>query len=138
MSGVFLIDDEIAALELRKEKLARLHELRVEVAMLESRMKNPKHIIALCELVALRRGVKTAELLSAARTQWLSESRFIVFLLARKFTTCSLADIGRIFGRDHGTVMHGLARIADLLKQDKNLREDVEAVVKAYCERMGT
>jgi chromosomal replication initiator protein len=47
--------------------------------------------------------------------------------LAKQLTSRSLPEIGRKFGnRDHTTVMHGVARIVALIKEDRAFADDVE------------
>lgn len=51
------------------------------------------------------------DLLSPCRTDILIEARADLYWYARRDTELSLADIGRrTGGRDHSTVIHGLAR----------------------------
>jgi chromosomal replication initiation ATPase DnaA len=55
--------------------------------------------------------VKRDELLSPCRSENLLEARADLYWYARRDTNLSLADIGRrTGGRDHSTVIHGLAR----------------------------
>jgi chromosomal replication initiator protein len=51
--------------------------------------------------------------------------RQIAFYLCRTHTTCSLPEIGRVFGRDHTTVLHGARRIASLREIDAELDSDL-------------
>ena len=47
--------------------------------------------------------------------------------LAKQLTSQSLPAIGSKFGnRDHTTVMHAVARVAELMERDAGFAEDVE------------
>lgn len=51
--------------------------------------------------------------------------------ISRKLTTHSLQEIGRRFGgRDHGTVMHAIKVVSDLIESDENMRRRVEYLMK--------
>ena len=67
------------------------------------------------------------ELMSHRRTAAVVWPRHIVMHMARQYTTLSLPQIGqRLGGFDHTTVLHGVQRIAGLLKAgDKSATYDV-------------
>src|SRR5208282_2515025 len=53
----------------------------------------------------------------------------IAMYLAKELTPRSLPDIGRrIGGRDHTTVLHGVRKIAALIKRDPNLAAEVATI----------
>jgi hypothetical protein len=68
--------------------------------------------------VALRCGVSTIDIQSARRDRTAARPRQLVMWLARHTTLLSLADIGRALARDHTTVMHGIRRVDELLRED--------------------
>lgn len=111
MTDTLDLDAEISLLEARKVKLERLHALRLECAALEDSTPSPKTITELAEIVARHRDVSVAALFARGREQYAVDTRAIVFFLARKHTSASTPLIGRMFNRDHGTVLNGV-RIA--------------------------
>ena len=70
-------------------------------------------------------GVTIEKMTSNARAYYISDSRFIMWYLLRKFTKMTLMDIGVMFNRDHTSVMYGVNRCADLIKTEKDFRSKV-------------
>jgi hypothetical protein len=62
--------------------------------------------------VCLRFKLTPERLKSAERQRKIMRPRQIAMFLSREFTTASLPQIGRHFGRDHTTVLHGCRKIA--------------------------
>jgi chromosomal replication initiator protein len=59
----------------------------------------------------------------------LARPRQIAMYLAKKLTTRSLPEIGRKFAnRDHTTVIHAVKTIDKLLKNDEQMRKNVEEI----------
>ena len=72
-------------------------------------------------------GISNAEMLGKSRAKPFAYPRQIAMYLARTHTALSFPDLGRVFGRDHTTVLHGYQRIMDdLLKKDMNLEMDIK------------
>ena len=72
--------------------------------------------------VARHFNVRTSDLKSASRRQWVVRARGIVFYLARQLTEDSFQRLGRkLGGRDHSTVMHACRRIESLLESDPGI-----------------
>ena len=64
--------------------------------------------IALTDEVAEAYGVTRDQILSARRIGLWSEARQMLFLLAQERFGWSTTQIGRMIGRDHSTVVHGI------------------------------
>ena len=79
-------------------------------------------------LVCDRYNVRPAEMDSPRRARSVARPRQVAMYLAKQLTSLSLPDIGRKFGRDHSTVLHGVRKIEGLMKDDKALAEEVEAL----------
>jgi hypothetical protein len=63
------------------------------------------------------------DLISDARFAWVVRPRQIAMWLARRVTTRSLPEIGRLFGhRDHTTVIHAIRKVDELIARDPELR----------------
>ncbi|MBV8112079.1 MAG: hypothetical protein JO312_26205 [Hyphomicrobiales bacterium] len=76
-------------------------------------------------------GVPISSLFADRRTQEIVKARHIAMYLAKELTPRSLPDIGRrIGGKDHTTVLHGVRKIAALMKRDPNLVAEV-AIIRA-------
>ena len=83
---------------------------------------------AIKRLVCDRYNVRPAEMDSPRRARSVARPRQVAMYLAKQLTSLSLPDIGRKFGRDHSTVLHGVRKIEGLMKDDKALAEEVEAL----------
>jgi chromosomal replication initiator protein len=78
-------------------------------------------------------GVSQADLRGDKRPQSIAYPRHIAMYLCRELTDQSLPKIGAKFGgRDHSTVMHGVRRIGDLIREDR----DVFNVVQELTARI--
>lgn len=73
-------------------------------------------------------GISIQGLMSRGRTAKLVHARQVSFYIAKKLTTLSLSQIGRRFGRDHTTIIHGIAQIEAKLSTDEKLRVDIETI----------
>jgi chromosomal replication initiator protein len=86
------------------------------------------------ETVSARFEISLEELTSDRRSQNIVYPRQVAMYLSRELTDASLPKIGKEFGgRDHTTVMHANAKIARLIRQDRdvyNLVQELTARVK--------
>ncbi len=110
-----------AILQLEK----RCEELEWRVADLETKLRNtttrPIRITVelIRQAVCRRFNISESHLISANRSHRLSRPRFIGMYLAREFTPLSTPIIAAGFGRqDHTTVVHGLNKVAQLIRAD--------------------
>ncbi len=71
--------------------------------------------------------ISLEDMLSPRRSRPLARPRQIAMYLAKKFTTRSLPEIGRKFAnRDHTTVIHAVKTIDRLLRNNDEIRKNVE------------
>ena len=68
---------------------------------------------------------------STQKNKGTAEARQIAMFLIRSMTNLSLPDVGKEFNRDHTTVMHGVNKIEELLKDKTNPLNDVIRDIKA-------
>src|SRR5690349_1026424 len=77
--------------------------------------------------VAEHWNIRLTDMSSARRARAVARPRQVAMYLAKQLTSRSLPEIGRKFGnRDHTTVMHAVARVAELVERDASFAEDVE------------
>jgi chromosomal replication initiator protein len=73
--------------------------------------------------------VNLTELKGKRRTKAIAYPRQVAMFLSRDMTSCSFPEIGqKIGGRDHSTVMYACSKMADALKEDRTLQDDVQAI----------
>jgi hypothetical protein len=78
--------------------------------------------------VATNFRVDIVEFISDARHRDVAHPRQIAMLLAREFTKHSLPRLGKYFGRDHSTVLHGIRVAKRRLSDDPELARKVESI----------
>lgn len=78
--------------------------------------------------VAAHLNVAPASITGTARNKEIARARLIVMYLLHEDTWLTWCAIGHALGRDHSTVMHGHARITELLPQDRPLQLAIEAI----------
>jgi chromosomal replication initiator protein len=75
--------------------------------------------------------VARTDLLSPRRARTVVVPRQIGMYLAKKLTSRSLPEIGRLFGgRDHSTVLHAVRKIEDQIKTDDKLAREVAMLIR--------
>ncbi len=134
------IDLEIIALERRKSKLLKLAQLRREVFILEENKMCSSDNVDTVKKVAVEVGQKfnvTFErLMMKCRENAVAVPRQIVFYITRELSDIRLAELGRIFHKDHGTVLHGHRSVKDRMTVDKEFAETVEQLMHTCRQRL--
>ena len=75
--------------------------------------------------------IPLSDMLSQRRSRPLARPRQIAMFLAKKLTSRSLPEIGRMFGgRDHTTVMHAIKKIQELCNADPSFAEHIKVLKK--------
>ncbi|MCQ2546077.1 MAG: chromosomal replication initiator protein DnaA [Clostridia bacterium] len=75
--------------------------------------------------VCRRHNIKISDIESKKRTHDIAYPRQIAMYLCRELTDLSLPKIGNSFGRDHTTVLHACEKIAEQMKYDPDLAEEI-------------
>jgi hypothetical protein len=73
-------------------------------------------------------GITVSEMVDEQHTRRLAVPRHAAMYLAKRLTLKSFAEIGRVFGRDHSTVVHAVNGIAARLKSDGELAHHIARV----------
>lgn len=81
--------------------------------------------------VAEAYGISLQHMTSPARHQSVAWPRQVAMYLAREKTHHSLPGIGRLFNRDHTTVLHAIRAVERKAQAHPILRADVEALREA-------
>jgi len=81
--------------------------------------------------VAQYHQLKVADLKSKKRSRDISVPRQIAMYICREYTQASLPEIGRQFGgKDHTTVIFSYRKVAGLIKENKELGNRVQEIIK--------
>lgn len=94
--------------------------------------KPPPTVAAIKTAVAKRYRLTRIEMDSARRGRNVARPRQIAMYVAHKLTGHSLAGLGRMFNRDHTTVMHGINRVSSLLEEDADFAREVNALLSDF------
>lgn len=73
--------------------------------------------------------VSVSQILSVERTASIVTPRQISMYISRKLTTKSLEDIAKVFNRRHATIIHGVKTIEDRLKNEIELKRQLEEII---------
>jgi len=129
------IDEQIALLEQRKQKLMKIKNLEVEVAELEMRAMRSEtdlkgSLLRIESAVAEHFNLSVPQLRSRARREYIALPRQIIFYIARHTTSAPSELIARIYGRDHGTVLYGDKAISDKMTIDAAILQTVKTLME--------
>lgn len=87
------------------------------------------------EVVARFYSITVDELKSSRRSKNISNPRQLAMYLSRSLLGLSYPQIGKLFGdRDHTTVLHACRKIEQGLKNDEQLKSDLEEIQKRIAE----
>lgn len=77
------------------------------------------------EAVSNHFNVKIEEIKSKKRNQPITTARQVYMYLTREILNESLLNIGKSIARDHSTVIHGIEKIEEKIKKDKNFENSL-------------
>lgn len=87
-----------------------------------------------CELiigiVAEKYGMQASDITGKRRSQDIALARQVAMYLCREMTELSTPAIGRAFGRDHTTVLHGCEKIEENIGADYAFKKRVDELMK--------
>ena len=73
-------------------------------------------------------GISYSDIVSNKRSRNIAHPRQVAIYLCRELLETTFKAIGKEFNRDHSTIMHSYDLISNTLKEDRNLREEIEAI----------
>ena len=82
-------------------------------------------IQAIQKEVALHFDVRMADMTARGRKADIAFARQVAMYLSRTMTDHSLVEIGRAFGRDHGTIIHAVRKVERRLEESKEVRQKI-------------
>lgn len=78
------------------------------------------------ELVSSQFKVPLLDMQSKSRKKSIAFPRQVAMFLSRKHTDETLADIGKVFNRDHSTVMHSIKVVTGLSRRDNSVSAQID------------
>lgn len=79
-------------------------------------------------------GIPLHKLRGSQRMRKFVRPRQIAMYLACELTEKSLPQIGRIFDRDHTTIIHGRDLIADLARYDRSIAKAIDDITRQLTD----
>lgn len=79
-------------------------------------------------------GIKKEELVGIKRNKDIAQARHITIYLIRDITEMSLPNIGKIFDRDHTTIMASIDTVNKKMNATPSFRLDIDAIIKEIKE----
>jgi chromosomal replication initiator protein len=136
------IDLEIKSLEDRKSKLLKLAQLRREVCKLEKNKAcasdNSATVKKVATEVCQKFNVTFDRLTMKCRENAVAVPRQVVFYIAREISDIRLAELGRIFHKDHGTVLYGHRSVKERMTVDREFAETVEQLMQSCRQHLAS
>ena len=119
--------------------LAKLNRVDLTLELAEEALKDiiypnkPKEITPtlIINTVAEHYGVSPDDITSKRRNSEFVLPRQVVMYLCRQLTEVSYINVGKILGKkDHTTIIHGVNKIADDMKTNEELKNNIETIIK--------
>ena len=73
-------------------------------------------------------GIDVSDIMGSSRTKEVTIARQVSMYIIRNLTKLSLPEIGRVFGRDHSTVIHSLEKVEGLIKTHRETAENIRDI----------
>ncbi len=90
---------------------------------------------AIQHAVASEFGVRATDLATRNNSHRIALPRQVAMFLAKKLTGASLSEIGKIFGKHHTTVLHGVKKIERSLATDQALSNSIHSIERMLESR---
>jgi len=148
--GITLLEEYVSYLaqhikgDVRRIESA-IHAIRAKSALMGGRIEmdlvrevvegiagDPGNLSALIisEFVSAQFQVSVQDMQSRTRKKGVVFPRQVAMYLSRLHTKESLADIGKVFGRDHATVLHAIKVVSDRILRDASVSSQVDILNK--------
>ncbi len=125
LEGALIKISSYAALTGKPLDLATAEHLLKDVLMEEA--QNRLNIEGIQKRVADHYQIRHSDMTSKRRPNAIAFPRQIAMYLSRQLTRHSLQEIGEAFGgRDHGTVIHAVKTVENMMEQDDSVRGSVD------------
>ena len=127
------LERSVKELQRRRDLLRQMAALSQEVAELEQATGTMhQYLHLMVQAVSAEFKVEAGEIMGRCRQQDVSLARQVVFYLARELTQGSSPQIGRLFRRDHGTILFGLKAVENRMAIQPHFKARVEKL-EADC-----
>lgn len=133
-SNIRALEGSLASLQARSDLMGAPIDMDMTRAALNSLVTAREDRKIDCELiiaiVADKYGMEPSDLTGKRRSQDIALARQVAMYICREMTELSTTAIGKAFGRDHTTVLHGCEKIEGNM-EDYSFKKRVEEIMKA-------
>lgn len=77
-------------------------------------------------------GIPADDIKSKRRTKEIAQARHVSIYIINRVTTMTLDNIGKIFGRDHSTVLSSINVISLQIKKDSGFEHEINNIIKEF------
>ena len=81
-------------------------------------------------------GIKREHILGRRRLRRYADARQMAMQIVRQSTKLNLTDIGRLFDRDHSTVIHAINSVKNLISISGDYRDEFNHILGEYDRLM--
>jgi chromosomal replication initiator protein len=96
--------------------------------------KKTIYVEEVIDRVAAYYNIAKDKIIKGSRERELVVPRQVAMYLSRRLTDSALKNIGKIFMKDHSTVIHGHKTIEKIMKTDSKLKSDIHSITKQLLE----
>ena len=80
-------------------------------------------------------GIEVSDIMSGSRTKEITLARQVAMYITRQQTQLSLPEIGKVFDRDHSTIIHSLQKVETLKAEDRETAEIIRDIISNINSR---
>lgn len=80
--------------------------------------------------VSQKYGIPTEDIIGKRKTDAIASARQVAIYLLRELTDMSFANIGKVFNRDHSTVVASVNKVKDRMKEDSSFEAQIDDMMK--------
>ncbi len=80
--------------------------------------------------VSQKYGIPTEDIIGKRKTDAIATARQVAIYLLRELTEMSFANIGKVFNRDHSTVVASVNKVKDRMKEDSSFEAQIDEMIK--------
>ncbi len=107
----------------------------IEILELKNENENKKiYVEQVIDKVSTYYNIPREKIIKGSREKEFVIPRQVAMYLSRKLTSSSLKNIGKIFMKDHSTIIHGYNNIENIIKNDIKIKNDIYQISKSIIE----
>ena len=82
--------------------------------------------------VSQKYGIPTEDIIGKRKTDAIATARQVAIYLLRELTEMSFANIGKVFNRDHSTVIHSCTQVEKRMMADKLFLAELQGIENSF------